>query len=62
MTIAKRHIIAAIELVGNEEGASVVYTPPSKKYEIRAIRRKRGVDLKWGVVGTFYQPKGGKRG
>lgn len=62
MTIARKHIIAAIELVGNEQGRSVVYTPPSGKYEIRATRRKRGIDLKWGVPGTFYKPKGGYRG
>jgi hypothetical protein len=57
MTVSKKDILAAIDLVGNDLGASVVHRPRHRRYEIRAIRRTRGIDLKWAVPGRFYRPE-----
>jgi hypothetical protein len=55
-TVSKKDILAAIDLVGNEEGASEVFRPKHGRYEIRAIRMLRGVNLKWALPGKFYNP------
>ena len=56
MTVFKKDILAAIDLVGNDFGACEVFRPRHRRYEIRAIRRQRGIDLEWARPGKFYNP------
>ena len=59
--MSRKDLLAAIEhIMDMEKGSSIVRinSHRGKKYEIGAIRKPHGIDLDWGLPGTFFCPYG----
>lgn len=61
--ISRKDLAAAIEhllTATSNTGESIVRinTHRGKKYEIRARRKAHGLELDWGLPGTFFIPEG----
>lgn len=59
--ISRKDLLAAIEHLMCDDDVNDLVRINShrgKKYEIRVVRLVHGVQLKWGLPGTFYTPNG----
>jgi len=59
--IGRGHLAAITEAAMScNAGSALVFlfSHRGKKYELRARRRPHGIDLAWGLPGTFFCPDG----